>query len=462
MALLEVQGVSKSFPGVQALSQIYFDVQPGEVHVLIGENGAGKSTLIKLLGGVYQPDAGIIRFDGKPVSFASPQDAKLAGIHTLYQEFNLLPEATVAENIFLGAEPRKRYLPLIDWQQMRSQTEDILQLLGLDIDPDVRVSDLNVAEQQMVELAKTLHVQPKLMLMDEPTATLSEREVRMLFRLIRLVQERGIGVIYISHRPAEILNIANRVTVLRDGKRVTTVDSAAVTTDQLINYVVGNSMTMPFVRPVNRRGNEVLRITGLTRRPTFEAISFELRAGEIVGLAGLVGSGRTALVRSIFDLDTPDSSTIYVNGEPVSIQSPRDAVALGIGLLPENRREQAMLLDMSARENITLTQLGTGGTPVGEAVYPEAAHQSTQPRSENTLPFGRHAAKNHPVWVAGGSPAHSITNLRAANLYKSAEIMRFILNLIVFWIRRYTTHNREASKSYLRSLVPQMRQLQAV
>ncbi|MBE0702782.1 MAG: sugar ABC transporter ATP-binding protein, partial [Afipia sp.] len=325
--------------------------------------------------GVYHPDHGTIRFNEKPVSFTSPQDSKLAGIHTLYQEFNLLPETTVAENIFLGSEPRMRYLPFIDWRTMRSQAREILQLLDLKIDPDTRVSDLNVAEQQMVELAKTLHVSPKLLLMDEPTATLSEREVRTLFRLIRLVKERDVGIVYISHRPAEILRIADRITVLRDGQRVTTVQKAEVTTDELVSFMLDKSVTRQQPARSNRRGPELLRVAGLTRHPTFEDVSFELHAGEIVGLAGLVGSGRTALVRSIFGLDVPDSGTIFIKGQRVSIQTPRDAVALGIGLLPENRHEQALLLDMSARENITLAQLGRAGALISQQVENQLVKQ---------------------------------------------------------------------------------------
>ncbi len=361
MALLEVRGVSKTFAGVQALSNVDFDLYPGRVHALIGENGAGKSTLIKLIGGVYQPDSGSIRFEGKSVVFGSPYDAKRAGIHTLYQEFNLLHEASVAENIFLGAEPRKRFLPLIDWGQMCRQTQEILDLLELNINPNTRVRDLSVAEQQMVELAKTLHVQPKLLLMDEPTASLSDPEVRTLFRLIDRVKERGIGVIYISHRPGEILQVADDVTVLRDGRRVTTVAAADVSAEQLIGFVIGKSVPRPLPGHALTPGPERLRVVGLTRRPAFEDISFALHAGEIVGLAGLVGSGRTALVRSIFGLDSLDGGTISINGRPARIQSPRDAVALGLGLLPANRQEQALLLDMTARENMTLTQLGQAG-----------------------------------------------------------------------------------------------------
>ncbi|HVU11121.1 MAG TPA: sugar ABC transporter ATP-binding protein [Phototrophicaceae bacterium] len=366
MALLEVRGVSKNFPGVRALTRVDFDVRAGEVHALIGENGAGKSTLIKLIGGVFRPDSGTIRFESNPVSFASPHDARRAGIHALYQEFNLLPEATVTENIFLGTELKRGRLPLLDWPRMHAQTADLLRMLNLSISPDQRVCDLNVAEQQMIELAKALHVQPKLLLMDEPTATLSEREVRTLFDLIARIKQRGIGVIYISHRPAEILKIADRITVLRDGRQVVTVAAPDTSTDQLISSMLGKPLANPFARRASRPGAEVLRVERLTRRPTFEDVSFALYSGEIVGLAGLVGSGRTALVRSIFGLDPPDSGVIYVSGKPAPITSPRDAVALGIGLLPENRQEQALLLDMSARENISLTQLGRSGALISQ------------------------------------------------------------------------------------------------
>ncbi len=378
MSLLEVRTISKSFAGVRALYQVDFDVRAGEAHALIGENGAGKSTLIKLIGGVYQPDSGTIRFNDTPANFASPQAAKAAGIHTLHQEFNLLPEATVAENIFLGSEPRRRYLPLINWRRVRAQAQEILELLGLEIDPDTRVSELSVAEQQMVELAKTLYVQPKLLLMDEPTATLSEREVRTLFRLIDMLKARGIGVVYISHRPTEILRIADRVTVLRDGRRVTTVSAASATTDQLVSYMLGKPVNPPAPRQPPQRRTEMLRVEGLTRRPTFENISFALYAGEIVGIAGLVGSGRTALVRSLFGLDAPDSGSIFVNGRRATIRSPRDAVALGIGLLPENRHEQALLLDMTARENITLAQLSRAGALISQQAEHQLVNQYIQ------------------------------------------------------------------------------------
>ncbi|HVO41531.1 MAG TPA: sugar ABC transporter ATP-binding protein [Aggregatilineales bacterium] len=358
MALLQLDGVSKSFSGVQALHGINLTVEAGEVHALIGENGAGKSTLIKLLGGVYTPDEGTIRFNGEAVHYSSPHEAKLAGIHTLYQEFNLLPQQTGAENIGLGSEPHTRFLPLIDWNKMRSQARDILAMLGLTIDPNQRVCYLSVAEQQMVELAKMMHAQPRLLLMDEPTASLSQREVNALFALIRHARQRGIGIVYISHRLNEIMDIADRATVLRDGRRVITVRVGETTPEQLIRLMLGKAVNSRFSRPARIPGPEMLRVENLTRRAAFQNVSFELHAGEIVGLAGLVGSGRTALVRAIFGLDMPDSGTIYVEQRPVSIRTPRDAVNLGMGLLPEDRHEQALLLDMSTRENISLAKLG--------------------------------------------------------------------------------------------------------
>jgi ribose transport system ATP-binding protein len=362
MALLELRGISKSFPGVQALYQVDLDVEAGEVHALIGENGAGKSTLIKLMSGVYTHDGGTIRFADANATFGSPQDAKRAGVHTLYQELNLLPQLTVAENIYLGAEPRLKHLPFINWRGMRQQAQQILDMLGVAIRPETRVSALNVAEQHMVELAKTLHAQPRLLIMDEPTSALSRREVDVLFQLIRRIKARGIGVIYVSHRLDEVLEIANRVTVLRDGRRTATVNVGDSTIDQLIRLMLGWAVNHRFLRkyvPLTRE--EVLRVENLTRYPAFENISFALRVGEIVGLAGLVGSGRTALVRSIFGFDPAESGTIYVDGQAVSIQSPQDAIALGMGMLPEDRQHEALLLEMSARENITLAALNQHG-----------------------------------------------------------------------------------------------------
>jgi len=367
MSLLELRKVSKAFPGVQALFQIDLDVQAGEVHALIGENGAGKSTLIKLLSGVYGCDSGTIRFGNTMVAFADPLASQQAGIYTLYQEFNLLPHLTVAENIFLGAEPRHKHLPFIDWREMRQQTLKLLDMLDLAIQPEARVSDLSAAEQQMVELAKTLHANPRLIIMDEPTSSLSYREVDALFRLIRRIKAQGISVIYVSHRLDEVLTIADRITVLRDGRRITTIDAADSTLDQLARLMLGHAINRRYRRQYASPGAEILRVERLTRRPDFEEVSFTVNTGEIVGLAGLVGSGRSAVARAIFGFDPPDSGMITVDGHRVTIRSPRDAVALGMGMLPEDRQQQALLLEMSARENISLATWGQSGPLVDVA-----------------------------------------------------------------------------------------------
>lgn len=363
MALLELRKVSKAFPGVQALFQVDLDVQAGEVHALIGENGAGKSTLIKLLSGVYTRDSGTVSFDGREASFSTPQESQRVGIRTLYQETNLLPQLTVAENIYLGDEPRLKWLPLIDWREMRRGAADLLGLLKLDIEPDTPVCDLSVAEQQMIELAKALHVQARLLIMDEPTATLSRREVDTLFRLIRLIKTQGIAIIFVSHRLDEVLEIADRATILRDGRRVTTLDVSDATLDQLVRLISGKPGAHLFTRAHadHRLLPEALRVEALTRTPTFENVSFALHAGEIVGLTGPIGSGRTALVRVMFGLEPPDGGVVLVDGQPVSIRTPQDAINLGMGLLPAERHEEALLLEMPAPENISLAALVNGG-----------------------------------------------------------------------------------------------------
>ena len=359
--LLEMQNVTKRFSNTAALENVSLNIFPGEVHALIGENGAGKSTLLHLLSGVHQRDSGEILFGGVPVNFASPHEAKVAGVHSLYQELNLLPQLTITENIFLGSEIRHKYLPLIDWGKMHQQAGEVLKQLGVPLWPQQRIYELSAAEQQMIELAKALNAHPRLLLMDEPTSTLSRREVSALFELIRQIKAQGIGILYISHRLDEVLAIADRITVLRDGRRVITIHASESSPDQLVRLMLGRAINRRVSRQPGSRGTEVLRVEALTRRPAFEDVSFAVHAGEIVGLTGLVASGRTSVVRAIFGLDHPDSGTIYVDGQPVTIQSPSEAVSLGMGMLPEDRMEQAMLLDMSVRENISLVQLRQAG-----------------------------------------------------------------------------------------------------
>jgi ribose transport system ATP-binding protein len=375
MALLELRGVSKSFPGVHALHEVDFDVKAGEVHALIGENGAGKSTLIKLLSGVYQRDSGRIRFRDALVDFVSPHESQQAGIRTLFQEFNLLPELTVAENIFLGSEPRYRWMPLINWKVMQQEARHILDELELNIAPDTRVQALSVAEQQMVELAKMLRAQATLLIMDEPTATLSQPEVLTLFRLMRRIKARGVGIIYVSHRLDEVMTIADRATILRDGRQVVTVDIAESSVKDLAQLMSGRPIMARASRPKPFVGAEVLRAENLTRQTVFQDVSFHLREGEIVGLTGLIGSGRSALVRAIFGFDRLDSGTLYVDGQAVTLSSPQEAIALGIGLMPEERHRDGLLMDLSARANISLISLEEHGMMIDRHAEADLAQQ---------------------------------------------------------------------------------------
>ena len=356
--ILEMRGISKSFSGIDVLHDVNFDVRRGEVHVLLGENGAGKSTLMNILAGVYPCDTGQIQWRGRPVRFKTPRESQRAGISTIYQESSLNPQLSVAENVFLGQEPtRLPGLPFIDWKQVYEQTFSLLGRLNLGINPYAPISSLGVAEQRMVEVAKALCRSADLIVMDEPTASLSPPEVETLFQLIRTLTAQGGAVVYISHRLEEVTKIGSRATILRDGRKVTTVSLTDTTTDQLIRLMVGRNLSDKFPQRRASPGPEVLRAEGLTRYGVFEDISFGLHAGEIVGITGLMGSGCMALAQTIFGLTPLDEGTIYVDGRPVTIDSPQAAIALGIGLLTEKRERQGLILDMSTLENITLAAL---------------------------------------------------------------------------------------------------------
>jgi ribose transport system ATP-binding protein len=356
--VLEMHHISKSFAGVDVLHDVDFDVRRGEIHVLLGENGAGKSTLMNILAGVYPCNSGQIRWHGQLVRFKTPRESQRAGISTIYQESSLNPQLSVAENVFLGQEPtRLPGLPLIDWEHVYEQTFNLLNRLNLSINPYAPVSGLGVAEQRMVEVAKALCRSADLIAMDEPTASLSPPEVETLFKLIRTLTTQGVAVVYISHRLEEITAIGDRATILRDGKKVATLSLADTTTDQLIRLMVGRDLRDKFPQRRISSGPEILRVEGLTCYGTFEDISFSLHASEIVGITGLMGSGCKPLAHAIFGLDPLDEGAIYVDGRPVVIDSPQAAIALGIGLLTENREHQGLILDMSTMENITLAAL---------------------------------------------------------------------------------------------------------
>ncbi len=354
--IVEMRSITKRFPGVLALANVDFDVRTGEVHALVGENGAGKSTLMKILAGVYQRDEGEVLFDGQSVEFTNTRQAQVAGIATIYQELNQVPYLSVTENIFLGSELMRG--PLINWQEMHDRSRVLLAKLHLDIDPRTLINQLGVAQQQMVEVAKALHQQAKLIIMDEPTSSLSIREIHDLFGIVRELRSQGVSVVYISHHLEETFELADRITVLRDGRKVTTQPAAELNVDKLIRLMVGRDLSEQFPKETTARGQEMLRVEGLWQGARLRDISFSAYAGEVLGIAGLVGAGRTELVRAIFGADPIDAGRIFVKGKEVRINSPQDAVAAGIGLLTEDRKQQGLCLHMNVRDNVAMAVLG--------------------------------------------------------------------------------------------------------
>ena len=355
--LLRVEGVSKSFPGVTALHQVDFDLRAGEVHVLIGENGAGKSTLIKLLSGVYPKDGGRFLLDGQDVSIASVRAAQDLGVATIYQEMNLIPELTVAQNILLGREPRRVGGLLVDTEAARRRSATLLASLGQHLDPDAQVKTLSVPQQQMVEVAKALSMEARIVIFDEPTGTLAEKETAALFATIRLLKQQGMGIIYISHRLEEIREIGDRVTVLRDGHLIGTRAVAEVTVDDLIQMMVGRELKDQFPRHRRPPGEVALEIRNLSLQGALHDVSLTVHRGEIVGLSGLVGSGRTALARVIFGIDRPDSGEIRVFGKPVRMDSPLTATKLGLAFLTEDRKALGLFQIRPVSDNIILAAI---------------------------------------------------------------------------------------------------------
>jgi inositol transport system ATP-binding protein len=376
--LLRMEHITKRFPGVLALDDVSFEVAPGEAHGLLGENGAGKSTLLKILSGAYAPDAGTVEFDGRLIALETPLAAQRSGIVTIYQEFNLIPTMTVAENMFLCREPGRGQF--ISWKRMVRDTAEQLAHLGLNIEPLAPVSDLSVGEQQMVEIARALSMRSRLIVMDEPTAALSEQEVERLFRIVADLKARAISVIFVTHRLNEVMRICDRVTVLRDGRRVgsgTVGPPAAVACepetagllgiDDFVKMMVGRSQHQLFTRLGGTRnpGRVVLGVAGLSRSrdpvnphaTVLHDISFDVRAGEVLGIAGLMGAGRTEVARSVFGADRRDSGIISVDGSAVTIRSPIDAIRHGIGLVPEDRKQQALFLELAVRHNLAISSL---------------------------------------------------------------------------------------------------------
>ncbi len=352
--LLELRDIVKTFGGTHALRQVTVMVKPGEVHAIVGENGAGKSTLMRVLCGVHRPDQGEIYLDGNLVHVNSPQHAIRLGIATVHQHFNLIPALTVAENIFLGRVPLNA-AGLVDWDRLHRDASELLRRLAFELDVRRLVRTLGAAGRQVTEIARALSLDAKIVILDEPTAVLGPSEVDKLFEIIRGLQAEGVTILYISHRLAEIFAIADRVTVLKDGQLVGTYDvEGRIDRDFLVSRMVGREWSDQFPERVTVTGDEVLRVEGLTRSRVFEDVSFKLHAGEILGLAGLVGSGRTKLCKALFGAAPYDGGIIYVNGQSARIRSPRDALGYGIAYLSEDRHNEGVILPLPIAKNITL------------------------------------------------------------------------------------------------------------
>lgn len=354
--ILKMQKIRKTFPGVLALDNVDFELRKGEVHILLGENGAGKSTLVKILSGAYQMTSGEVVLFGDAVEIKSPKHAQELGIGIIYQELNLIPSLTAAENIFLGREMTNA-LGLIDTKTLLQSAQSILAELGLRIDCDRPVKDFGIAQRQMIEVAKALSLDARILIMDEPTSALSETEIKQLFDTIRALKAKGVSIIYISHRLEEIFEVGDRVTVLRDGKCVGTKNVRETSKSELVRMMVNRELKEQYPRQRSTIGEEILRVEKLSRKGTLQNISFSLHRGEILGISGLMGSGRTELARALFGVDRLDSGEIYVRGKLQKITSPRAAIDLRIGFLTEDRKSQGLVLALSVKENISLSSL---------------------------------------------------------------------------------------------------------
>jgi len=352
--ILRLENITKIFPGTVALDRVRFELDKGEVHALVGENGAGKSTLIKIISGIHHADSGQIYLDGEPVSITNPLMAQQHGIAAIYQEPTIFPDLSVAENVFMGHQEYNPISRLINWRKVYEETEQLLKSLGVDLNPRMMVKNLSTAKQQMVEIVKALSVKSRILIMDEPTSALTLREVKDLFDIIRRLKESGTSIIFISHRLEEAFEIADRITVLRDGRYVGTRNISDATVDEVIKMMVGRTLSDMFPKVDVEVGETILKVEGLTKEDQFYDISFELRKGEILGFSGLVGAGRTELARVIFGLEKPDSGKIFVNGKEVRISNPNLAMKYGIAYLPEDRQAQGLILPMDITKNITL------------------------------------------------------------------------------------------------------------
>jgi ribose transport system ATP-binding protein len=354
--LLKVENISKSFPGVLALDKMNMDLRKGEVHAIVGENGAGKSTLMKILSGVYQPDEGKIYYKDKETRIEDPHDAQLKGISIIYQELNLAPHLTVAQNIFLGREPLL-YHSVLDRKKQNELAVNILKTLNLEINPETLVKDLGVSKKQMVEIAKALSCKSEILIMDEPTSALSESEIDELFKVIHQLRKEGVGIFYISHRLEELKHIVDRISIIRDGKLIGTHDYGSLTLDEIISKMVGRTLQDKFPHRDIKIGEKVLEVKNLYRKDELEDIHFSLNKGEILGIAGLMGAGRTELARALFGADKIDKGNIYIDGKEVAINSPRGAIKEFLGFITEDRKKDGLAMTLTVDDYIVLANV---------------------------------------------------------------------------------------------------------
>ena len=348
----ELRGISKRFAATQALDDVSLTLRAGEVNALVGENGAGKSTLVKILAGVHQPDSGTILLDGEPTQINGPAHARSLGIAVVHQEPRLFPDLTVAENVFIGHAPSRR-LGILDWGATRRAADALFEELDVHLDAGAPVRGLSMADQQLIEIAKSLSVEARVLILDEPTASLSAHEVERLFAIVRRLRARGVAVLFVSHRLDEVFELCDVATVFRDGKHVITTPTADLTTAGLVRYMVGRSVSL-FPKVETPIGDVLLQVEGLTRTGVFRDVSFTVREGEILGFAGLVGAGRTEVARVLFGIDQPDDGTVTLDGQRVTFASPSAAMTAGIAYLPEDRHQEGLVLDFSIAQNVTL------------------------------------------------------------------------------------------------------------
>ena len=354
---IEMRGIDKSFGSNQVLKDAGFLLRDGEVHALMGENGAGKSTLMKILTGVYTKDAGTIYVDGQEVSYKNPQEAEKAGIVFIYQELNVLFDLTVEENLFMGKEITKRF-GICDKKAMRAKAQEVMDRMGVKIPVNAVMSDLSVGQQQMVEICKALMVDAKVIIMDEPTAALTQSETEALFEVMNSLRKKGVSIVYISHRMEEIFELCDRITILRDGQYIGTRNICDITMDDVVQMMIGREIGERFPKRESTIGEEVFRVEGLTHEKLFRDVNFSVRAGEVLGVSGLMGAGRTEIMQAIFGNLPVVSGKIFIEGKEVSIKNPRQAIAAGIGFITEDRKTEGLLLEKSIAENIELANLG--------------------------------------------------------------------------------------------------------